>query len=527
MKKLKYQILTLDPVIISSESGNQFMVPSKDYIPGINILGALAGKYIQQNPKADLNKVRPDSEFRNWFVNGKVSYSNAYKTDKLSGNEYVTYPVPFSIQHLKNNENVIFDLLYQTTPDQTKPFSGYGLIKENELIKTAVKKSTAPHHERNYKTGAAEPHIFFNYESIDANQSFEGTISGDDKCIEEFYEKFSDIGQLRIGRSKSTEYGRVQFNLFEVTDTPTSDPILNDDSTISLTFLSNVILYNANGFSTCSMKDLTEDLKSKIPGLIAIPKVFLKTEEVENYVSVWKLKKPSEVSFQAGSCLLLKVTNSDIDAMKKMQENGIGERKHEGFGRIAFGLQKKKSVNEFLGLREFEKVVPTKPQPSQAPRLVKNTTLKIAEEYLFKTTAVQALDVVYKTDIEMKKMNKKINITSSQVNRLEGFVRISYKDGKFSDEKFKGYISSLRETSKKKLIGCDFDNSNLFVFLTTKDIVHDPKINEEPETIKKLFDDVGIENSEFEIDHIKNKLFEVYYLNLFSAIRKAIKRREK
>lgn len=524
MIKYKYQLYTIDHVIISSESGNQFMVPSKDYIPGINILGALAGKYIRQNPTAELNNVKPDSEFRNWFVNGKISYSNAYKTDKLSGNEYVTYPLPLSIQHLKNDENKIFDLLYQTTQEQTKPFNGFGFIEDNRLIKTTVKKSTDPHHQRNYKTGAAEPHIFFNYESIDSNQSFEGTISGDDKCIEEFYEKFSDIEQLRIGRSKSTEYGRVQFILEKDKDNSYPDLSLNDDNTISLTFLSNVILYNSNGLSSCSMENLTKYLKDKIPGLIAIPKAFLKTEEVENYVSVWKLKKTSEVSFQAGSCLLLEVSTTNIDAMKNLQLAGIGERIHEGFGRIAFGLQKKKSMNEFFELCEFEKVIHSKPQPPQAPPLVKKTTIKTAEEYLHKITAVQALAIV---DLNSEELRKKIS--SSQIGRLEGFCRFSNSEVSFQKkkEKFITTLNSLRETSKKKLNGCNFDGSNLFKFISEVDIFNIVEIKNGITIIDDLFKDVGIERPDLELDIIKNKLFAVYFLNLFSAMRKAIKRREK
>jgi CRISPR-associated protein Csx10 len=507
MKKIKYRITTLDPIIISSESGNQFMVPTKDYIPGINILGALAANYIQQkNLGIYFSQSKPDdANFLDWFINGKVSFSNAYKTDKINDINYVTYPIPFSIQHVKNDESKILDLLYEESEEQTKPFNGFGLLKDFKLYKTKIKKSTDPHHERNYATGAPKQNVFFNYESIEANQTFEGTIYGDDNCIEEFYNQFSRLNQIKIGRSKSSEYGKVQLSLTQPENKSDDDIILNEDETISLTFLSNVILYNENGFASGSIKDIELYLKDKISQDMRIEKAFLRTEEIENYVSVWKLKKPSEVSFQAGSCLLLKVKASDIEAMEKLQSEGIGERKHEGFGRIIFGLQRMR-----ISKAEFDQPKYLKPE-SEAPALVKNKTLKIAEEHLKKISAVEALKIV---SANSKGLNKKIS--SSQIGKLEGICRISD-----SDKTFKERIDSLRKISKEKLISCHFANSNLFDLLTKENILNNPNIKKEITKMGTLFNDVGIELTKLE--KITSQLYSAYYLNLFAAMRKAIK----
>jgi CRISPR-associated protein Csx10 len=507
MKKIKYQIRTLDPIIISSESGNQFMVPTKDYVPGINILGALAAKYIQQNNLGNyFNQQKPDdANFLDWFINGKVNFSNAYKTDKIDGNEYVTYPLPFSIQHLKNDESKIFDLLYEESSEQTKAFNGFGLLKDLKLYKTKINKSTDPHHERDYTTGAPKQNVFFNYESIDANQTFEGTIYGDDNCIEEFYKQFSDLLQLRIGRSKTSEYGKIQLSLSQPENQSEDNIVPNEDETISLTFFSNVILYDKNGSTSCSMQTLEEYLKEKISGISKIKKAFLRTEEIENYVSVWKLKKPSEVSFQAGSCLLLKVKASDIETMKKLQSDGIGERRNEGFGQITFGLQRMRITKA-----EFEKEVSKSPT-LPVPELVKKKTFKIVEEYLKKISAVEALKIVSSNS---KGLNKKIS--SSQISKLEGICRISD-----SDKTFKKKIDSLRKISKEQLISCRFDKSNLFDFLTKENILNNSDIRNEITKMGTLFTDVGIELTK--IEEITPQLYRAYYLILFAAMRKAIK----
>lgn len=504
---IKYQIRTLDPIIISSESGNQFMVPTKDYIPGINILGALAANYIQQkNLGIYFSQSKPDdANFLDWFINGKVSFSNAYKIDKINDNNFVTFPIPFSVQYVKNDESKILDLLYEESETQTKPFNGFGLLKDFRLYKTKIKKFTDPHHERNYATGAPKQNVFFNYESIEANQTFEGTIYGDDNCIREFYKQFSELNQIKIGRSKTSEYGKVQLSLTQPENKSDDNIVLTEDETISLTFLSNVILYNENGFASGSIKDIERYLKEKISQDIGIEKAFLRTEEIENYVSVWKLKKPSEVSFQAGSCLLLKVKASDIEAIKKLQSEGIGERKHEGFGQIVFGLQRIKITKA-----EFDQPKYLKPE-SEAPALVKDKTFKIAEEYLKKISAVEALKIV---SANSKGLNKKIS--SSQIGKLEGICRISD-----SDNSFKEKINSLRKISKEKLISCSFAKSNLLDFLTKENILNNPNIKKEITKMEELFSDVGIELTK--VGEITSQLYSAYYLTLFAAMRKAIK----
>ncbi len=499
MKKLNYQIQTLDPIIISSESGNQFMVPTRDYIPGGVILGGLAYNYLKNNTA--------DKKFYDLFVNGKVNYSNAYKVDKFNGQEITTYPLPNSIQHLKNDGEIIHDLLYFDPQEQTKPINGYGRIEKNSIYKTSVYKSTAPHHERDYDTGAPKQNVFFNYESINANQNFSGTISSeDDLIIDEFKKLFSSLNEIRIGRSKSSEYGKVKLTISEYSGNAV-DIELNEDDTISLTFLSNVIIYNENGVPTTAYTHLGKLLKEKIAPNIKIEKAFLKIEEIESYVSVWKLKRPSEVSFQAGSCLLLKVDKDSINKLMELQTQGIGERKHEGYGQIVFGLQKNPAeLKKILS----DKISIAKPTGTP-PEFVKNITRKLAQEYLQKIAAVEALKIVHTNSQGLDK-----KITSSQIGRMEGILRISESENKFKDK-----IKVLRKTSRDKLKGCILGNTNLFLLLTEFDLMNYSKIESAIGSISTLFSDVEI--GESELDGIKNGLYVSFYLNLFAAMRKAIK----
>lgn len=504
MKTIKYKIRTTDPIIISSESGNQFMVPTKEFIPGGVILGALAAKYLSEGKLAD-------QTFDDLFVNGKVSYSNAYKTNKINEAYSVTYPLPLSIHHIKNNESQILDLMYSEPEEQTKPVNGFGIIEGEKLFKVTVYKSTNPHHERNYRTGSTKSGIFYNYESINKDQVFEGIIEGEENLIKDITALLTAFSEIRVGRSRSTEYGKVSITFEESNGNSGSsenDIKLNADQTISLTLLSDVILYNENGVSTGDIANLEKYLKEKISEDCQIVKSFLKTEEIENYVSVWKLKKFSEIALKAGSCLLLKVSENVLGKLKLLQDIGIGERKHEGFGRIAFGLQR---PQEKLQKIKVEKTNSSEEPSGEVSKLVAEKSLELVKEYLNKVTAVEALKIVAENRDSVKK-----KITSSQIGRLEGFVKISN-----DNEGFIKMVKNLRKTSKDKLTGCNFNNTHLFNFLTEYEVLKNKKIKEAHENAEGLFYELAIGIDE--LDKINNKLYKTYFLTLFSAIRNELK----
>jgi CRISPR-associated protein Csx10 len=252
-------------------------------------------------------------------------------------------------------------------------------------------------------------------------------------------------------------------------------------------------------------------LKTEISENIEIKKAFLRTEEIENYVSVWKLKKPSEISFKAGSCLLLKVNKEDVGKLMKLQSEGIGERRNEGFGQIVFGLQQSEGYYEKLAA---EKIIAARPE-KESPLLVKTMALSLAEEYLQKVVTVIALNLVKENT---KGLDKKIS--SSQIGRMEGIVRVSNSYSGFVSK-----INGLRKTSKDKLTSCRFDKSNLLLFLTEVRFLDQIQIKNALLVVDSLFDQVGIDKSKS--TSIQEKLFKWYYLTLFSAMRKAIKKEGK
>lgn len=335
MHQIKYQIKTLSPILLSTNSGDMNTVATNDYIPGHAILGVFASKYIQDENLS--NKAHQNTNFYHWFLNSGIIFSNAYPCKK---DEYVTrvfFPIPLSIQTEKDNETLAIDLLQKDSEKQMKMISGYGYIAEATIQRFTPSKSLNLHHARpdRIKGHSTEGRIF-NYESIDPDQLFQGVIIGGEDVLKDFIKsilrdkKFS----IQLGRSRTAQYGQAEL---EVLSKSPEELNLEEDlaSEFILTLLSPTIIYNKYGFSSTSQDTLKEYLAETLamtPGQIKIDRSFKRPVEIENFISVWRLKRPSEVAFQAGSCFSIRITNGNnsfIPKLKDLQKNGLGERRGE------------------------------------------------------------------------------------------------------------------------------------------------------------------------------------------------------
>ena len=514
MKSIKYRITNLAPILITNKTGDLNMVATKDYISGNNILGALATNYINTKLKNNGNKPHDDVNFFNWFLSGQVVFTNAYKVEINKDSENISFPIPFSIQRMKKNEKEIKDLLLIEPPEQTKTIGGFGYFSkedngQNLINKVEIKKSFSPHQEYDPVTRTTKKSIFFNYESITPGQTFEGFIIGEENFLDSIVNNFKNLTEIFIGKSKNTQYGRVKFeiekNTYEFISEVPNYRFNSNDNKISLTFLSDVIIFNEYGFPTSDFNDLVKYFDSKIPEFKSVEKSFLRTGTIENYVSVWNLRKPSETCFLAGSSFIIVLKNVDVDEneLMKLQSQGIGERKNEGYGRIVFSLQHIPEYNK----KDKSKTIEVEKPEVEIPDDTKKRATVILKNHLKMKIATQAL---YKDNITFSK------ITSSQIGRLESFINSS--DTK---EDFQAKLDLLRAPAKEKL--------NKFKFGQEKFLDHllSFKISDEifnKESVIKLSGDLGINLNNDE--NFKDELYKTYFLTLFPSIRKVIQRKK-
>ncbi|AKB58684.1 DUF324 domain-containing protein [Methanosarcina barkeri 227] len=512
------------------------MVSTMDYIPGSVILGIFANKYVKENKLgSDAHK---DSNFHSWFLNSNLCFTNAYlsKMDGAAVAEY--YPVPFSINYLKTDENQIFDLIFKEIgkendneiekendneiDKQTKYPGSYCYIENNNIRFASVNRSINFHNARkNRLKGRSDDGAIFNYESIDQNQEFTGRIIGTEKELKLFLEKFESEMKVRIGRSKSIQYGQAVLTLLSnepeifVSEIP-SFQLEKVNSTFSLTLLSSTIIYDRNGFPSTSLIDLksylADNLKVNLKN-IKIVKAFTKSEIVETFVSKWLLKKPSETAIKAGSCLLINVEGFDDNtknSLLELLEIGIGERTGEGFGRFAINLQEPKEYSQ-PKTRKHNLVKPEKPDveiPDTIRDLMKNVILNS-----------------YDTLIESRALSRCKgfceNKNSIPSNSLLGKLESMIKDSSNSEELVKK-MDKLPGLTREKLEKCRDKNINLFNFINSREsgILEDLNPEADLKGAGTLID-LNLEND----SELRFKMYSHYWLTFLASMRKEIKMR--
>ena len=258
MHQLRYNITSLSPLLISARYGEMNTLRTLQYIPGTSVLGMIAAKFIKQkkiNGNAHLN-----NDFYSYFLKGDVRFGNAYIVLKnQDGKDFVYFPIPASIQQEKRGKQICDLLLADEEPEvQTKTIPGFCKMEEEDIWLTEVKTGLNFHHSRDRKTGTPKTGQIFNYESIAEGQVFEGVITGSSSGLELLADSCGTSWIGYIGRSKNAQYGMVSFEVLDKTPVLVSNGTQNKVE-VTLTFLSDAIFYNENGFATIDKNVLQEN----------------------------------------------------------------------------------------------------------------------------------------------------------------------------------------------------------------------------------------------------------------------------
>jgi len=503
MQKLTYRITTQSPVLIAESTGDTNMVASADYISGSAVYGCLANRYIRKHSLGNI--AHRDDTFRKWFLSGGLYFSNCYiaSVDKY-GNVSRNYPLPLSVQKKKDDETVIRDLFFvdDDFDEQTNGIVGFGRLQGNSLYKQTVKKSLNFHHQRDKETGVAKEGMIFNYESIDTGQIFEGSIYGDNDDLQKFISMFGNENTIHIGRSRNAQYGMARLEIVSEKPEEIKNAVLHNGE-VSLTLLSNAIIYDENGFSTTDISILQKALGDGI----TIKKTFIKTGDTEGFVSVWRLRRPSERCFLAGSCFLLEVDESTVNRLKALQEEGIGERRVEGFGSIVFGVQQQGNFT----LRKEDDRKPQKPS-YQLSSVAKDIAITMTKDFIKRQAELEGLKSAEDFAVLPKLLPSK-----SLVSRLEAMVK----------DRCSVQLNSLRKTANDQLKKCHNKTDTLHDFLTNtqpQDLLSKIMQQNMLQYITKLCDETGF-SPETDQDFQK-EIYRAYFIAFFSAMRKEIKKKE-
>lgn len=449
MAFLEIKIKLLSPVILSSDVEDSNLTGTLDYIPATSILGLFAGKYIY---KAQLKEAHLDDNFNNWFLKGDLIFTNAYISEKEEYDEIDMLPTPLCLKKEKTGGK-IFNVLLNDVDEQLKSAPSYSYIYGNTIKTREPEKKINFHHTRDRLTGHTKDKGIFNYEALLPDQVFKGKIYGDPETLTTFKETFKEIFLARLGKSRSAEYGRVKIFLSEIGETETQILGVEDfeeREPVLLTFISPCILLNEHGFSDPSFSCLEYHL-DKIWGKnsFKIKSCIMKTTSIENYISVWGMKRPLETAIAAGSTIKLHfkehLSYEEVNkGLLYLVEQGIGERRGDGFGRVKVNMAMAKEYYEKDVNITFEK--PT----GEGPKEVKKIFVSIIQE-------------IFTEETELRAYRDADDFTKLPSSSLLGKLGLILSNSQEYD--FKVIIDDLRDKAKTQIKECRDKKYTLYEYI--------------------------------------------------------------
>ncbi len=349
MEKMELRIEVLEPLVLSGKNGDAGFTASREVFSGTAIRGALAARYIK---RLDLGrKAHEDEGFRSLFLADDVRFLAAYPALR----DRQSMVLPLSLQKAKIGGEII-DLAFDEPKAGCKAMKGFACIDGNVLETAAgVKKSVSLHMDRSSDgerlAGKSEEGKIYTYESVLAGQTFIGEIVGPAEKLHELAEALAvNEEPFYFGRSKYTQYGKCRVLLGDVEKLPPVEP---SEGTLCLYCKTPFLAERGSGRADQAFQECVDFLNSETGTRdfeLVSDCIFSGGEEVENFVSIWGMRRPNELAISAGSVFKIRRTapwtSEAKDALQRLLYGGVGLRPAEGFGQFRLWEKHGKLMNK-------------------------------------------------------------------------------------------------------------------------------------------------------------------------------------
>ncbi|MFV9506736.1 MAG: hypothetical protein AB4911_19465 [Oscillochloridaceae bacterium umkhey_bin13] len=464
MKMLPFTIYLEQPVLLARSTGDTNSLVSLDYLPGSAIRGMLIGRYLRTAGTTD--DLAADPTARRLFFDGGVRYLNAYR---CSATGQRSLPTPLALLKRKlalpaegsyHSYNAAHEdwnderrrELEQNNDQLQRLGIAYCTINDAAELHpvTLEPNRIAVHVQRNRELGRAvgdnteNGGTIFKYEALAEDQTFAGVIMLDDEADLATIQALCTPAEAWLGRSRSANYGRVRLNLGkpqsaqawrEVPNAPELEAV-EAGQMLQICFLSDTLLRDGQGVALArlsaqpSIKDqdkghLIDDqyLSAYLGFAVRIDpaRSFSAATVAGGFNQTWRLPLPQQAALKAGSVFVVYPHKAvSRERLAQLEQTGIGERRAEGFGRIAF---------QWLEADEY--VIPQSDHTRPKREIRRSETLTPNSQIMATRMAQRLLD----QQIEQKITSHVLNLTdsnriapkdlprNSQLGRLRGAVR--------------------------------------------------------------------------------------------------------
>lgn len=352
-------ILRLDePVLIAERApaGNQF--ETRPFIPGTSILGALANLAAA---RADLSNPQHYRDFVCLFRRGGVFFSPLYPAHEYRNFLYPTIPAPLGLltcavvpfEGSSSGHGVYRAGTHDTCPkcnNRLEPVSGFVVLKEREPYTLRPERSSELHIQIDEQTGRVRSGQLYGYTVLSAGQYFIGELLCADEASWERLQEMTNIAEKspltwRIGKARRRGYGQVTAWLERCDASPSPWVLLPLDMRVtdptremSLTLLTDTIMADPWGRQATGFE--REWLEPALGlGPLEILDAYARTRVVDSFNATLGLPRWRDTALIAGSVVwfrLLAPPDDWLERMRRLETDGIGLRRNEGFGRVAF-----------------------------------------------------------------------------------------------------------------------------------------------------------------------------------------------
>lgn len=456
------------PVVLGAPGGDPNSASTYSHIPGSTLRGSLV-----QARLSDL--VVDDDKFAELFLNDNVRFLNAYPIvngtrsapTHRSWRRRKDQPQPddkeFSICDAVLAPEVLEDCVHVSE-------QFYGIECSRKVIfNTAVQERTHnardPVKGRAWKDEKERTHgAVYSYQAIRGGQEFQGMLqvkeSEAGRAAGDELVSLLNTVVLRMGRSKAAGYGArakascgpTRIREWNVLSSSRLPDVIAKDTTFLL-LLTSPYLGRDPSTGQPDPGSLVSEVVYRL-GKVKCVRAVVEVEVVGGFNRNWGLELPQFPAASAGSVLLLKATDH-IEGWRAMENEGLGERRIEGFGRLV--LLPAPSGDLTLDLKQPDQVVPPSSTPVDLLIMMQRELLLQKARPFFETRA---------EEIAHKARNLPPN---SLLGRLRTGARQDKSDNL---DDFKKLLDSLKEEGAKKLQRCRIStNDNLYIRATLRAVL--------------------------------------------------------
>jgi len=390
MHGFTYTLYTLEPILANTLGGDANSAQSLPFIPGALVRGALIRLYQQDKKLKKIEAGEKGSEVRRLFFDTETRYLHAYPV--AYSDQQRALPAPLAWHRHKKPQRgettksrLLIDLIHAER-DNDIQLTGLGdarfcTLKIDQAYWADYPDQINVHTQRDAVAGRAKEDrgAVFRYEALPAGYLLKGVILTSTSEDAETLKNLLNGKTFTFGKARTAGYGLVsaafdslintddspirsrwveipdrgspshgegeeemEFDETNIEDTSEALAARADNRTFTLTLLSEAIVRDNNGQHTLDplpalkrllnneAKDIKYDLK------LDEHKSFRQPTVVGGFNRKWGLPLPQVAAIAAGSVFTVQITPAiEDDALKLLEETGIGERRLDGFGRLA------------------------------------------------------------------------------------------------------------------------------------------------------------------------------------------------